>query len=66
MYKPPIPIIDKSSKTISGFLPPVVSTHAEKGILSKEPDKLGAAISNANNTGLRFTKASLNTAEVGP
>ena len=66
MYNPAIPIIDNINKTINGFLPPVVSTQAENGILNKDPDKDGADINNANKIGLRSTNTCLNIATVGP
>jgi len=50
---PNIPMMDKESRMRKGFLPPVVSTQAEKGILKREPDRAGVATRNPTMTGPR-------------
>ena len=58
-------MMDKINKIKNGFLPPVVSTHAAKGIRSREPDNDGVATSNPSKRG-SICMASLNMLAVDP
>src|SRR3990170_2002387 len=51
MDSPAIPAIERTRRTRNGFLPPVVSTQAEKGIRSSDPEKEGAATSSPTSSG---------------
>ena len=62
---PPMPRMERISKTRNGLRPPVVSTQAEKGMRSSEPESMGMATSKPTNTGLSCM-TSLNLCAVGP
>src|SRR5512139_4018958 len=48
-----MPAMERKRRTRNGFFPPVVSTQAEKGIRSKEPDRDGAATRKPTSSGPR-------------
>src|SRR5262249_33125305 len=62
---PAIPSNDRVSKTRNGLRPPVVSTHAEKGIRSSEPESAGAETRKPTMIGDRCI-TSWNLLAVGP
>ena len=57
IFFPAIPIIERNSSTRNGLRPPVVSTQAENGMRSKEPDKAGAATRKPTISGLKCITA---------
>src|SRR3990172_11455927 len=62
---PIMPASDNPSSTRNGLRPPVVSTHAENGMRSSEPDNAGMATRNPTAIALRCMDCWKRTA-VGP
>src|SRR5215470_2888709 len=62
---PAIPNSDRLSKTRNGLRPPVVSTHAENGIRSSDPESAGAETRKPTMIGDRCI-TSWNLLAVGP
>src|SRR5512143_2969760 len=48
-----MPMMERRRRTRKGFFPPVVSTHAENGIRSRDPEREGAATRKPTSVGLR-------------
>src|SRR5512147_2357879 len=48
-----MPMMERRRRTRKGFFPPVVSTHAENGIRSRDPEREGAATRKPTSSGLR-------------
>src|SRR5512144_38289 len=53
MNNPAMPTMERRRRIRKGFFPPVVSTQAEKGIRSRDPEREGAATRNPTSRGLR-------------
>src|SRR5512141_49391 len=48
-----MPMMERRRRTRKGFFPPVVSTHDENGIRSRDPEREGAATRDPTSRGLR-------------
>src|SRR3990172_9670490 len=57
--------MERRRRTRKGFFPPVVSTHAENGIRSRDPERDGAATRKPTSRGLR-PRIPLRLFAVGP
>src|SRR5512134_2048818 len=60
-----MPTMDRRRRTRKGFLPPVVSTQAEKGIRRREPEREGTATRKPISSGVR-SRIPLRLFAVGP